>query len=90
MIFNDPKVNNGLPEGMTLNDLQCGIILETKWNDKPAFLRGLVVEIERRQATFKGEFSIHLFDGVNVIRCVNTQIVQILKDKSHFQALLNE
>ncbi len=50
--LNDPKINNGLPEGMTLNDLEIGAIIEVKYDNTHKRSIGVIVDTKKRSHRF--------------------------------------
>lgn len=87
MMFNNPKINNGLPNGMVIKQLVPGAIIGIKWNDNPKHSLGLIVKTEKRKSTYQGEFKITIFDGSNLVDIVNTQITGFV-DPSYFVPML--
>ena len=78
--YNDPKINNGLPEGMSLADLKCGAIVETNWDDDQKILA--MVSSVNSHRKIKGEFIVGVYlkrgDRLEFRSITQTQIVRLV------------
>lgn len=89
--LNDPKINNGLPEGMTLNDLEIGAIIEVKYDNTYKRSIGVIVDTKKDHIDSSGTFTLTVLTErltwANMIR--STQIVRLIRGPSYFVAMLN-